>query len=284
MIVQWKTFQSGNRLVEAQVFAPESGSGDAILFCPGFPGVGAALFEQRHAAELVENGYSVIVLRHSGTRLDGPHAPLMVNNAARLAQGRKNGDTHLGGGPSSVEAWLEEPLTALESIAGQYKNIHVIGNSFGALSAMWSLTAPGAPLQNIRHLLLQAGAQGVDRGAADDVMRIWKPEFVNMPRITDKVTLDTPEKTVAAVKNCYQNLPARMQGLPASIKLTFLVVARDELLRRSDSEEFQAAIGGRGTIVMDDIDQPHPDHNLMAHDMPDYPTENFLTLIRGLNV
>ncbi len=52
MKVTWHKFDG----VEAQVFEPDAGSSAAILFCPGFPGMGATIFEQRHAAALVEEG------------------------------------------------------------------------------------------------------------------------------------------------------------------------------------------------------------------------------------
>lgn len=274
MRVHWTIYKSGDHHVEAQVFEPDTTTQNAILFCPGFPGVGGSLFEQRHAAALVAEGYAVIVLHHSGTRLDGPNAPLMVNNGWRRMMAHKNGDTHLGGGPSSIDDWLREPSIALKNLS--YKNITVIGNSFGALSAMWSLTMAGMDLTNIRHLLLMAGAQGTQ-----NVMRIWQPEFMTMPRVTEKVTLNDAHAMVNTLKTTYQDLPSRMMTFPADIALTYLVVARDELLTLADTEEFQAAIGGRGKIVIDDIDKAYPDHGFIAHDMPDYPTEHLLELIRG---
>lgn len=278
MRVSWTVLKSDGRQVEAQIFEPDNSTGNLILFCPGFPGAGATLFEQRHAASLVAAGYTLAVLRHAGTRLDTAFAPMMVNNAERLMRGRKNGDTHLGGGPSTVQDWLNEPLTALKNLATRYENIFVIGNSFGALSALWSLTED-APLAKIRHLILLAGAQGIDDGSENCIMRIWKPDYLTIPRITEKVTLNNPDDSVAMLRECYQNLPGRVKNLPDSISLTYLVVEKDELLHLSDTEHFRAAIGGRGSIVIDDIDQPHHEQGLLAHDTPDYPTENLLDLM-----
>ncbi|MGZ9097806.1 MAG: hypothetical protein ACXW30_05875 [Micavibrio sp.] len=279
MRVSWAVLKSDGRQVEAQIFEPDNSTGNLILFCPGFPGAGATLFEQRHAASLVAAGYALAVLRHVGTRLDTPFAPMMVNNAGRLMLGRKNGDTHLGGGPSSVQDWLNEPLTALKILSTRYENIFVIGNSFGALSSLWSLTEAAAPLAKIRHLILLAGAQGIDDGSENCIMRIWKPEYLTVPRITDKVTLGNPDDTVATLRRCYQKLPERLKNLPDSIRLTYLVVEKDELLHLDDTTQFRAAIGGRGSIVIDDIDQPHHEQGLLAHDTPDYPTENLLALM-----
>lgn len=281
MRVHWTVFEDDDRHVEGQIFEPEQATDKVILFCPGFPGMGAVHFEQRHVATLTQEGYAVVVLRHCGTRLDSPSAPAMVNNGARLRHGRQHGQTHLGGAPSSVAYWLEEPLIALKTLVNVYDNIYIFGNSFGALSSMWSLTAQNAPVDKIRHLVLVAGAQGVITDDPEtDIMRIWKAEYMTVPRITDKVSLLSVEDDVLTLRNAYQQMPERMQNLPGSIKLSCITVSQDEILKIGDTERFKAAIGGRGQIITDNLDKPYYDYNLMAHDMPDYPTERFLDLLK----
>lgn len=281
MRVHWTVFQHGDDHVEGQIWEPEEATDKVILFCPGFPGMGAVHFEQRHAGNLVQAGFAVVVLRHCGTRLDSPAAPAMINNPGRLWHGRQNRQTHLGGGASSVKYWLNEPWLALQTLTNVYKDIYLWGSSFGAVAALWSLTSPGAPLKNIRQVLLVAGAQGViDADPAQDIMRIWKPEYMCLPRVTDKVSLSSPEDDVRALSNAYKNLPERVRALPRDIALSALVVANDEILSLGDAQRFKAAIGDRMEIVIDDLDKAYPDHGLMAHDMPDYPTEQLLALIK----
>jgi hypothetical protein len=280
MRVRWEVLSSGEDKVEAQIWEPDFQTHKAILFCPGFPGAGAGLFEQRHAAAIAEAGYALIVLRHAGTRLEGPCAPAMINNGARLQQGRTRGETHIGDGPSSIAAWLREPFTALAAISDDYEDIFVLGNSFGALSALWSMGEAGARLDKVRHLLLLAGAQGVlEDGGVTDIMRLWKAAYMAMPRVTERISLSDPVADEATLLACYQDLPRRAKNIPDSIGLDALVVARDEILTRSDAEKFQAAIGGRGTIYMNDIDRAYADPPLLAHDMPDYPTAALLALL-----
>jgi pimeloyl-ACP methyl ester carboxylesterase len=276
MKVSWHRFDG----VEAQVFEPDAGSNAVILFCPGFPGMGGTVFEQRHAAALVEEGYAVYVIKHKGTKLSGAVAPILVNNAARLMAGRKINESHLGGGAATIDEWMAEPLKALRVLHTAYDSIHVIGNSFGALSSLWSMTEEGAPVSKIKSLLLYAGAQGIDDGEYG-IMRIWKPEYLMVARITDKVTLNDPFDIVATLKNAYAVLPERTKSLPAHIDLKYLVVERDELLNLADTKAFQAAIGGRGEIVIDTVDHGWPEHGLLAHDTPNYKTEDLLQLIRG---
>lgn len=276
MIVSWRVFESGGQLAEAQVWAPAQSTGKCILFCPGFPGAGATVFEQRHAAALADAGYTLVVLRHKGTRLDGPHAPGMVNNAVRL----QRGGTHIGGGPATIDEWLAEPLTALRVLAGEFTHIDIIGNSFGALSSLWSLTRADAPLAYVRRLILLAGAQGVhEDGGVTDIMRIWKPEFVSAPRITEKVTLNDPGEIVASIHAAYVALPPLVAALPPHIRMTALVVAKDELLTRADADKFNAAIGKRCPVIVDEINQQYHQHGLLAHDMPDWRGGDMLCLL-----
>lgn len=277
MKVSWQKFDG----VEAQVFEPDAGAKAAILFCPGFPGMGATIFEQRHAAAFAEEGYAVYVIKHKGIRIASGHAPVMINNGARLMEAHRNNEKHLGGGIATIEDWLSEPLRLLPLVDKAHDEIHVIGNSFGALSALWSLTEKGAAINKIKSILLYAGAQGVDDGTEDCIMRLWQPEFMMASRITDKVSLNDPFDMVATLKRTYGVLPERVKALPDSIGITYLVVDRDELLNVGDSKAFQAAIGGRGTIVMDKIDHAWPDMGLLAHDTADYRTDDLLGLIRG---
>lgn len=277
MRVSWEKFDG----VEAQVFQPVAGGRSAILFCPGFPGMGGTVFEQRHAAALAAEGYAVYVIKHKGTKLSGAMAPVLVNNAARLMEGRRAEEKYIGGEAATIEEWLEEPYKALHVLHTAYDEIHVIGNSFGALAALWSMTQEGTDISRVKSLLLYAGAQGIDDGTEDGIMRVWQPEYLMASRITDKVSLNDPFDVVARLGEAYRDLPDRMKNFPEHIAITYLVVDRDEILRLSDTRAFQAAIGGRGTIVIDTVDHAWPGHNLLAHDTPNYKTEDLLQLIRG---
>lgn len=281
MRVHWTVFQQGDKHVEGQIWEPDQATDKVILFCPGYPGMGALHFEQRHVAALVQAGFAVVVLRHNGTRLDSPSAPAMVNNAARLHHGRTHQQTHLGGGPSGVRQWLNEPWVALQTLDQVYKHIYLWGSSFGAVAALWSLTTPGAPLNKVRQVLLVAGAQGVvTDDPAQNIMRIWKAEFMTAARITDKTAFLSVDDDILALENAYKFLPDRVKTLPEDITLTAVVVQKDEIVAPDDAARFNVATNGRCQIVIDEIDRAYPDYGLMAHDMPDYPTENFFALIK----
>lgn len=277
MIVEWQKFG----WVEAQVFKPSSPSRSAILFCPGFPGAGATVFEQRHAGALTDEGFDVIVIHHKGTKLTGGFAPVMVNNSVRLQQAQKNAETHLGGGLADISEWMVEPLQVLKEISAKYDSIHVIGNSFGAISSMWSLTEENAPIGNVKSLLLYAGAQGLYTNN-DGIARKWSDETRGMAHVAPKVDFDMAKPFASVFRDVHEKLPNRVkERLPESIALTYLVVEKDEILKLIDTEQFNEAIGGRGKIVIDTVDHAWPEAFLMAHDTPNYRTEDLLALIRG---
>jgi pimeloyl-ACP methyl ester carboxylesterase len=279
MRVNWQTFEHDGRSCEGQVWLPDAFDKPrkSILFCPGFPGRGATIFEQRHAAILAtQHGYAVIVLRHNGLKLESVDAPFMVNNASRL--GARQG--YIGGKPSTLLEWLWEPYTALNAIASQYDDIKIIGNSFGAVAMLWSLTRANANIEKVKLALCYAGAQGTVTDPAKGVMRVWNPAFLSNPIFTEKLALDDPMAMSRTMYEAYAELPEKVKVLPAHIALKYLVVLADEILKPSDTDEFKTAIGGRGEVILNDIDKPHPAYGLLAHDTPDYPTEKLLELLK----
>lgn len=279
MIVDWQQFDG----VEVQVFKPETPSAKAILFCPGFPGAGATVFEQRHAGALAEEGFAVFVIHHKGTRLDNGFAPSLVNNAARLQRAYRNGETHLGGGKADIAEWNVEPLKVLKVIGQEFDDIRVIGNSYGAVSALWSLTEEGAPVDKVTSLLLYAGAQATIDGVQEQsVLRYWTDEAPKLPHVVPKMEFDLTKPFASVLHEVYAALPDRVkERLPERTRLTYLVVEKDEIIPKSDTENFRVAIGGRGDIVIDTIDHGWPEAGLLAHDTPNYRTADLLDLLGG---
>lgn len=278
MRIDWHVYHHEGRSCEVQLWEPDGPCEKLLLFCPGFPGRGGTMFEQRHAATFVEAGYTVAVIKHAGTRLDGPDAPFIVNNGARLAKGRREKETHLGGGPSTMLNWLWEPHTALKALQPAFKQIDIYGNSFGAISMLWSLTRPDAYFDNIRTLACVAGAQGVDTDPISGAMRVWSPMHLMNPIFWEKITLDDPNSIHDTMKIAYAEIAARAPSFPAHVRLKYLVVMQDEILKLSDTQAFKKVMGDRGDIVIDDIDRAYPAMGFIAHDMADYPTEKLLEL------
>jgi pimeloyl-ACP methyl ester carboxylesterase len=277
MIVEWQKFG----WVEVQVFKPVTPSKKAVLFCPGFPGAGASVFEQRHAGALTQEGFAVYVIHHKGTKLDNGFTPMMVNNSARLQEAYRNDEKHLGGGKADIAEWMIEPLEVLKTIGQEFDDIRVIGNSFGAVSALWSLTDESAPIEKVTSILLYAGAQAtIDSVHEQSVMRYWTDDAPTLPHVVQKIEFDTNKPFASVLHEVYAALPERvMLRIPEAVKLTYLVVEKDEIIPATDTDNFKAAIGGRGEIVMDTVDHGWPEAGLLAHDTPNYKTEDLLKLL-----
>ncbi len=279
MKVTWQKFG----WVEAQLFKADVATHGAILFCPGFPGMGAAIFEQRHASALTHEGYDVYVIHHKGTRTDRAMSAASINNGKRIQDAWERGETHLGGGAVTMDELIAEPVPVLQELAAQYESIHVVGNSFGALSSLWCLTEEGAPVNKIKSLVLLAGAQGVDDGSEMCAMnRVWKKEFLEFPRITDQLDVKDTDGAIVTLRKVYRELPERVsKRLPEAIPMTYVVVEKDEILKLSDTESFQKAIGGRGIIVMEQ-DEGWPAYGITPHYTANLRTSKILKWIRGL--
>jgi pimeloyl-ACP methyl ester carboxylesterase len=282
---EWKHYHSGDRKAEARIIHAPVESGDLVLFVPGFPGGGATLYEQRHSDPIRSEEYSQIILRHNGTRLNGSYADEMLNRRQFPNAIPHHDGEFIGGVPSSIAEWLCEPQTVLEAAGPAFTNITVIGHSFGALAALHSLCAlneQGRPvLDRVHRCICLAPAVGLLKNSADDIMRIWSPEFIEQAATTDKIALNGSEEIRKDLQLVYQGLPGRVKKLPGRVSMIFVPVERDEYLRQSDVEEFAAAAGGNARIEVDRFDRHDPRHNLDAHDMPNYPTRALLDLIEA---
>jgi pimeloyl-ACP methyl ester carboxylesterase len=260
---EWKHYRSGEHKAEARIVHSPIESGDLVVFVPGFPGGGATLYEQRHADLIRSEEYSQIIVRHNGTRLDGPYADEMLNvrqfpNAVPHRDG-----AFIGGAASSITEWLSEPQTVLEAAGPAFTSITVIGHSFGALAVLHSLCAlqeQGKPvLDRVRKCILLAPTLGLVKGAPDDIMnRVWAPEFIESSAVADRIALDGTDQVRADLTAAYQTLPERVKQLPGHVSLVFVHVEHDEYLRQSDVEEFMEASGGAGRLVLDTFDRYDP--------------------------
>lgn len=284
---EWKRFKSDNQTVDGRVIHPPTESGDLILFCPGFPGGGATLYEQTHADQICAEEYTQIVLRHNGTILDGPHSDVILNSAQYPKATTHHHDGWIGGRPASLAEWLVEPQVVLQDIGFSYSNIYIFGHSFGAVALLNSLAnlheGGHHILERIRACALLAPALGTLQGRDEEnIMRIWHEDFLTSSVVRERIGLkDDPASFQIGIKNVYSFLPQRVAALPWSIRLNFLHVAKDEYIRESDVRSFAESCR-RGEVIIDTIDHLHKGRrSVEAHDMPDYPTELLLRLIGG---
>lgn len=289
LTAEWKYFHSGTRKAEGRLIHAPQDSGDLILFCPGFPGAGSSLFEQRFVEAFCIEEYAQVYLRHNGTRLDSSTADEMLNTRQFPKAIPFHDGEWIGGAPSSVAEWLAEPQTVIEDFGAEYTGITVLAHSFGAVAALHSLAnlheAGHSILERVRKVICLAPAVGLLKDHADDVMdTLWVSEFLADSSVTDRVTLNGVDAIRSDLKATYQTLAARVKNLPAHIEKIFVHVERDEYIRGHDVEEFAQSVGENTQFLMDPFDRHDPRLIYAAHDMPNYPIQTLLDLVEGTDV
>lgn len=136
----WVALGNGREIVEGKLFLPEKKARDIMIFHPGFAGDGAKWFEEKHVKKFVEEGFAVLVLRHSGIALNHPNAGKYVHCPQRMQLAKREGEELLGDKPASLTTWSQEPLTAMRALGHSFDHIHLIGHSFGGLGTALALT------------------------------------------------------------------------------------------------------------------------------------------------
>ncbi len=285
---EWKHFTSGNRKAEGRLIHPLAPCGDLVLFCPGFPGGGATLFEQRFVDRLLEEEYTVCVLRHNGTRLDTPEGQWMLNSQQYPKAVPFHDGKFIGGASSSVREWIGEPQTVLETLGAEFSEIIVVGHSFGAVTALNSLCGlnenGSTLLERIQKVILLAPAVGLLHERHDDVMdTLWQDEFIMSDLVTSRVTLNSCDEIKRDLNDVYHGLASRAAQLPEHMSKVFVHVERDEYIRRDDVEEFARFIDRDSQFFIDKFDRHDPRLGIDAHDMPHFPQQILLDLIEGNN-
>lgn len=284
-LTEWETFTSLTRSVSGRIIHPAHEAGDLILFCPGFPGTAASLYEQRHSERFQKEMYTQVVLRHNGLVLDGAHSAEMLN-ARQFPQSLPlQSQGVLGGKPARMVEWVMEPQTFLEAYGSQFTNIFIVAHSFGsvaALNSLANLNQLGHPvLDRVRACFCLAPALGTLEGdESENIMRLWQPDSVVVGMANGRVLFEEGDDLQATLRGIYSDLPKRVQELPGSVRLEFVHVEKDEYIRETDIADFCKACGRDGHYVKDGFDTYLPTHGgIDAHDMPSYPTESLLEMI-----
>jgi hypothetical protein len=287
--IEWKKFHTAEHSVEGRMIRPEHESGDLVLFCPGFPGGGATIYEQRHSETITKENFSQIIIRHNGTILNGEYSDAMLNKRQFpnvLPHHREH--NYLGAKLPTIEDWLLEPQTVLEDIGCNYTNIYIYAHSFGAVAALHSI----ANLNEINHPVIariktcicMAPALGTLEGSeTENIMRVWQDGYTVSEMITGRVVFDERNNLKTSMRNIYQELPERISKLSGKLSIVMLHVAQDEYIREKDIRDFCKESGHEDSFMLDEIDRYIPTHGGMdAHDMPVYPTELLLELIEPM--
>ncbi len=136
----WIELTDGKSAVEGKLHLAADGLEKIAVYTPGLPGDSVQRFEKDFVPSLTDAGYSVFVIRHTGTRTDSQEASTMVNSELRRQQQNPVGLSEPSETVSS-ERMINEPRIAL-NVFGDSENvseISLISHSFGSLATGVSL-------------------------------------------------------------------------------------------------------------------------------------------------
>ncbi len=270
----WVTFVDNGESIEGKFFESEKEDSEIIIFVPGMPGSSVKLAEDKHVKELVDNGYSVLVLRHRGLKISSEK---LVNCEQRV-----NIDSSLGvgKGDNSLEKIYSELAIVLNSMSSQVKKIHLVGHSTGSACIAYSLPKIKDDIRKkIDKFISAAGWLGefdestgyFDKGGRFDVSKLegyfdYCKQFIELGDIKDEV--ESQKKLFDFIRN---------NPLPESIDFISLISDRDEYIDKNEPREFQN-IQGRGLNIVTRGDRDSDDFEY--HDLSNVETKNLIRCLR----
>jgi hypothetical protein len=130
-------------VIEGKVYLPKDGKVDKVLIvAPGYRG-DFVLQEAQYAKDFAIDGRAMIVLRHNGLRVQGDDVKNYVHCPEKQQFGEQKDQRYLGKEDFSFETSSREVLVALKAISDKIddlKKIDILGHSFGARTAIESVT------------------------------------------------------------------------------------------------------------------------------------------------
>jgi pimeloyl-ACP methyl ester carboxylesterase len=135
----WVRLLSGERSAEGKLYLPQKNNGELVIFNPGLPGDAVTRFETRYIPKLLNLNYVALSMRHSGLRVGEGAAPGKYVRSDELNENAKQNNRGFIGDKFSLEGCGHEVLTALQALQAQFKRVHFVGHSMGAINTLSSL-------------------------------------------------------------------------------------------------------------------------------------------------
>lgn len=270
--------------VEGKVYVPKNPNGRLIIFAPGSPGGDGGTFERKHAKVLVENGNTLITIRHNGQGIGVEKTQTVFNAPQRIEMMERSGQQYLGQGTAADKPkgydWRDvttEPLTPLLDTQGKFDDIVLIGHSMGGASMFRSvgILAESRPevAQKIKKIVSLAGYLGKGEEASQRFWHGTKFPFEELVSAEledargdrvhynqDREAFATSIKTLAQEMNGLEIPPHIAQVLVTSPYDAVIAMPVIKYQRQKDGKEFAWAYDYPGytrrSLVIEDHTQP----------------------------
>lgn len=252
---------------EGKLFLPEEQCDQShlILFTPGMPGEQfCRSVEKRFVNPLLQEGNSVLVLRHLGTWMNTVSSNEFIACPEREKIGKSLKQNTLGEQkPYDVRELVGEVTEALRVLGPSFKRITLIGHSSGALGEALALQEiPEEIRQKIRHFVSLAGLLGGTRH-----LRWWLRNRIIFTlylwQCQTAIHLKSPSLNIQKLKEMFAEL--YRNTLPSHIMPISIHAPEDELIHPLAAERYQKH-NGRGLSILDQTEDScyHKMNNLRA--------------------
>lgn len=272
----WVTLTSKGNSVEGKLYFPVRISDKLVIFEPGFPGGGSTQFEHLWLNEVLKDGFTVFLVRHSGTIINGKFSDNYLDCPQRQKLALKTGQKLLGLKKSpTIADWLIEPKTCLETLGPYFKEIYLVGHSFGPLALIFSLidlsSENSSLVSRIVKVISLAGAVGRARGKKDPKLGVWY-NHLNTDYARDRVLIGPALKNTDIFAKAHNKINNQTSKFPNHVEFIGVTPLGDkagtidDLVHSIETVEFIASLG-RGCLILDKTQYSDKKSGRMAHDM-----------------
>lgn len=252
---------------EGKLFLPEHTNNQShlVLLTPGMPGETFCRFaEKRFVNPLLQEGNSVLVLRHLGTWMNTISSKEFIACPERERRGKSLRQETLGEQkPYDFRELVGEVTEALRTLGPFFERISLIGHSSGALGEALALQEiPEEIQQKIRHFLSLAGFVG-----GTEHLRWWLRNRIMFTiylwQCQEVIHLKSPSLNTQKLEEMFREL--YRHTLPPHIMPISIHTPEDELIHPLAAERYRQH-NGRGLHIIDQTEDPcyHKLNNLQA--------------------
>lgn len=254
----WVKLNYRGQNAEGKLFTPQEGNDKLVVFEAGLPGDSTVWIEEKHVPYLVKNGYTVLTIKHLGTKTATDRSPLYIHCPERIEKGKEAGVfANIGEQREyTLEEIASEPSTALNAIGANFSEIFLIGHSAGSLFEAYSLPKLEAPIRKkIRNLISLAGYVG---GVEERVDKFGDLKgYYEMCRKV--INMGDPEQSEKMIRGIFNEV--YKNGVPEHIMVTQVQSPHDEYVTESGAKKFQEFLG-RGLRIIDETQFEDEFHDL----------------------
>lgn len=284
----WVALDSKSGSVEGKLYFPTEVSDKLIIFEPGFPGGGSTQFEELWLNKIRENGYTVFLVRHNGTIINGKFSNNYLNCPERQDAAKKDNQKFLGTKEAlTISDWLIEPKIAIESLGDSFKEIYLVGHSFGPLAIINSIIdlslEKSELVSRIVKVISLAGAIGRARGKDDSKLKIWH-DHLNTDWARERVEIGSAEDNTSIFAKAHNKIHDSVSDFPKNIEFIGVTPfgdsldTMDTLVDPLETVDFIASLG-RGYLLFDKTQHSDSKIGRIAHDMENLTSDTLIELL-----